>query len=240
MRLQYNTISINKTKSRLAGYVTVLILLLLFSSRGFAQNAGTDQDLCDVQSTTLAADDPSPDTGTWTVVTAPGTVNFDDNTLYNTGISVNAYGAYTLRWTLSGGESDDVTINFYEQPVANAGTGGDECDLNFILNATASVGNGTWTVSGPGTASYSPDANTPGATATVSAYGSYQFTWTEVNGSCSDAASVTVNFYEQPVANAGTGGDECDLNFILNATASVGNGTWTVSGPGTASYSPDA
>ena len=81
----------------------------------------------------------------------------------------------------------------------------------LFLNATASVGTGTWTMtSGTGTATFAPNANTPGATVTVSQYGTKEFTWTEVNGSCSDNDAVTVNFYEQPVADAGSGGDECD------------------------------
>ena len=75
---------------------------------------------------------------------------------------------------------------------------------------------------------HSPNANTPGATVTVSGYGTKEFTWTETNGSCSDNDAVTINFYEQPTANAGAGGDECDLTFVLNATASVGTGVWTM------------
>ena len=110
-------------------YLVILLYLCFFAGTTLAQNAGPDQDLCDTQSATLAADDPSPDTGTWSVVTGSGSVTFTDNTLYNTPISVDAYGSYTLRWTLSGGASDDVTINFYEQPTANAGAGGDSVIL---------------------------------------------------------------------------------------------------------------
>jgi hypothetical protein len=47
-------------------------------------------------------------------------------------------------------------------PQANAGDGGNECDLNFVLNAVSLIGNGTWTrVSGPGNAIFSPNASTP-------------------------------------------------------------------------------
>ncbi len=97
-----------------------------------------------------------------------------------------------------------VPITVYGQPVANAGPGGDECDLDHDLQATPSVGTGTWTQSaGPGTASFAPDAGTPDATVTVDLFGTYQFTWTETNGTCSDDSTITVNFYEQPIANAG-------------------------------------
>jgi len=125
-------------------------------------------------------------------------------------------------------------------PTANAGTGGSECDLNFKFNALASIGTGTWTLTlGPGTATFAPDANTATATVTVSEYGTYTFTWTEVNGTCSNSSTITVNFYQRPVANAGTGGEECDLDFALNAIPGNGTGTWTLtSGPGNAIFSP--
>ncbi|NOY38220.1 MAG: hypothetical protein GXO83_11690, partial [Chlorobi bacterium] len=137
---------------------------------------------------------------------------------------------------------DYITIGIGSMPVADAGSGGNECDLDFVLGATPSVGTGTWTKqSGPGTASFAPDANTSNATVTVTTYGTYVFRWTEVSGSCSDFDEITVNFYEQPVANAGSGGDECDLDFVLGATPSVGTGTWTKqSGPGTTLFTPDA
>ena len=95
--------------------------------------------------------------------------------------------------------------------------------------------------SGSGTASFAPNANTPGATVTVSQYGTKEFTWTEVNGSCSDNDAVTVNFYEQPLPMQ----DQVVMNVILtlclNASASVGTGTWTMtSGSGIATFAPNA
>ncbi len=128
-------------------------------------------------------------------------------------------------------------------PQANAGNGGNECDLSFVLNAVRQFGTGTWTrVSGPGTAIFTPNATSPNATVTVSTYGSYVFRWTEKNGACSSYAEITVNFYRQPSANAGRGGDVCSLEFQLSATVpSVGSGMWSMTGgTGTATFSPDA
>src|SRR5687767_15714683 len=96
-------------------------------------------------------------------------------------------------------DDDAASVNFYQQPVANAGSDGNECDLNYTRSAVPSVGTGTWTSSGPGTATFTPDANTATATVTVSAYGTYTFTWTEVNGTCTDDDAASVNFYQQPV-----------------------------------------
>ena len=114
--------------------------------------------------------------------------------------------------------------------------------LAFHLNGSLNVGTGTWAkVSGPGNVTFTPDANTATAIVTVTAYGTYTFSWTVVNGACSNSANVTVAFIQQPAANAGSGGDVCTDNFIFNALATTGTGTWTkVNGPGNAVFTPDA
>jgi len=105
-------------------------------------------------------------------------------------------------------------------------------------------GTGLWTkVSGPGNATFSPNANTATATVRVTAYGSYTFRWTETRGACRSSDDIIVDFYQPPVANAGTGGNECDLNFVLGAISgsTPGSGTWTMtSGTGNATFSPNA
>ncbi|MFN2379169.1 MAG: PKD domain-containing protein [Bacteroidales bacterium] len=144
-------------------------------------------------------------------------------------------GEYTLTVANSNGcqAAASTTVEITQQPAAEAGSGGDECDLDFVLGATASVGTGTWAMtSGSGTASFSPDANTPDATVTVSEYGTKEFTWTEVNGACSDAAGITVNFYEQPVVDAGSDAG------IPNGASTTLDGTVTGDGPFTYSWEP--
>ncbi|MGE0636401.1 MAG: T9SS type A sorting domain-containing protein [Bacteroidia bacterium] len=164
------------------------------------------------------------------------------------GVSGNSFdpavaglGLHTILYQYTDGVtgcSNSVAQNtiVYDQPVAVAGNGGDVCGLAFSLAATPSVGTGTWTATGPGTATYAPNANDANATATVSTHGTYTFTWTENNNGCSDAASVTVNFYDQPVVSAGQGGSECDLDFTFTGTTNLGTGTWSAAGPGTAFY----
>lgn len=129
-------------------------------------------------------------------------------------------------------------------PQADAGSGGDECDRNFALNAIPKVGSGVWSmVSGPGTASFSPNANAPDAIVTVTIYGSYVFRWTETQGQCRSSDEITVNFFRSPVADAGSGGFACDLDFVLSAVtgSSEERGTWSMTGgSGTATFSPDA
>jgi gliding motility-associated-like protein len=207
-------------------------------------NAGAGGTECDLNFALNAI--PSVGIGTWTMVTGPGTAVFTPNANSPSAtVTVSAYGSHTFRWTETNVtciSSSVVTVNFYQQPLANAGTGGDECDLNFVLNAVPSVGIGTWTMtSGTGTAIFTPGANSPSATVVVSEYGTKEFTWIEANGLCADTSVVTVNFYQQPVANAGSGGNNCGLDFNLRSVPSLGTGTWTMdSGPGSATFSPDA
>ncbi|MEJ0057456.1 MAG: hypothetical protein WDN75_18475 [Bacteroidota bacterium] len=101
-------------------------------------------------------------------------------------------------------------------PASCSGCGrwGNECDLDFLLNAIPSAGVGTWTqFSGPGTTSFNM-RTVPNATATVDVYGPYVFRWTEVNGyaGCTSGANVTVNFYQSPTSTIVAGsGNVCGL-----------------------------
>jgi gliding motility-associated-like protein len=209
-----------------------------------AANAGTGGNECDLNFQLNATS--STGTGTWTLTSGPGTATFSPSASTPQAIvTVSGYGTYTFRWTEVNGicsNSNSVTVNFYEQPVANAGTGGDNCGKSFRLSGSMNVGTGVWTrVSGPGTATFSPSASDPEATVTVTTYGSYVFRWTVTNGTCSNYASVGVNFVSQTAANAGNGGEECDLNFILNAVPDDDPGIWSkLNGPGDAVFSNPA
>jgi gliding motility-associated-like protein len=206
-------------------------------------NAGTGGTECDLNFLLHAV--PSAGIGLWSVVTGPGTALFTPNPNSPTAtVTVSVYGTYTFRWTETNGpcsSSSVVTVIFYQQPLANAGAGGNECDMDFALNALPSIGIGTWNmISGTGTAVFAPNANTPSAIVSVTEYGTKLFTWTEVNGICTGTDTITVNFYQQPTANAGTGGNNCGLEFNFTAIPSLGTGTWTIeSGPGSATFLPN-
>ncbi len=189
---------------------------------------------------------PSIGLGTWTKTTGPGLAVFTPNAnTANATVTVTEYGSYTFTWTEVSGactSSSAVTVNFYLNTVAIAGTGGNNCGLGFHFNGSLNAGVGTWAkVGGPGNVTFNPDANTPNALVTVSAYGNYTFSWTVVNGSCSNSSNVNVAFIQQVPANGGTGGNECDTDFILGAVLpSNGTGTWTkFGGPGNAVFTPD-
>ncbi|MEX2429287.1 MAG: immunoglobulin domain-containing protein [Bacteroidales bacterium] len=179
------------------------------------------------------------------------TVTFADDTNPKSGITVNHYGEYTLRWTETNGNcslSDDVTFTFYEAPTANAGSNDEvSATLNYTLDATPfsyaalpneNSGTYTWSLESSSTGgtvtNWGTGADTPTPTITVDLYGDYVFRWTETNGTCSDFAEVTIRFVEG--ANAGPDQDLCDVlaTTLAGNTPSTGQGTWTqISGSGT-------
>lgn len=171
-------------------------------------NAGQGGEECDRNFNLHAT--PAVGTGTWTKVTGPGNTTFSPNNHSpDAVVSVTEYGTYTFRWTEVSGtcnSSDDVVVVFNRPPNPDTGSGGTICGVSFDLRAEPSIGTGTWTMtSGTGTAAFSPGANDPEARVTVSDYGTKVFTWTEMNGQCTGSANVTVSFYQQPVADAGSG-----------------------------------
>ncbi|MEN8247873.1 MAG: hypothetical protein ABFS32_03005, partial [Bacteroidota bacterium] len=133
-------------------------------------NAGIDQETCGI-STTLEGNDPGGDTGTWTLITDDGSGNIASLNNRNSVFSGTIGFMYELQWEIDNGvcsTQDTVSVRFNQIPIANPGTGGNECDLDFILNGVPTVGTGTWTIqSGPGTISFSTNANDPVATITV-------------------------------------------------------------------------
>ncbi len=207
-------------------------------------NAGPGGDACDLDFMFNAV--PSAGVGTWSMINGTGTATFNPSAISPTAtVVVSEYGTKIFKWKEANGvcaDSATIVVNFYQQPLANAGTGGNICGLGFNFNATPSIGTGTWTrESGPGTVAFTPNANLPDARVTVSAFGTHVFRWTEVNGTCSSSATVSVTFIQQPVANGGPGGDKCGLSFGLNAVPASGTCTWTkVNGPGNVVFTPNA
>ncbi|WP_425551772.1 hypothetical protein, partial [Fulvivirga kasyanovii] len=192
---------------------------------------------CDLNISLAGVQSIAGSTASWSVIAGNAAdITFSNPNIFNPTATSTTYGTYTFRLTETNGvctSTDDIVVTYTEQPVANAGTGGNECDLNFTFNSTLSTASGTgiWTkVSGPAGEGYD-DATLEAATVTVTTYGTYVFRWTETNGGCSDFADVTVNFYDQPVADAGPAtAEECDLNINLSGIQSKPGTTasWSV------------
>ena len=233
-------------------------------------SAGAGQDLCGVLTTALtgashayqAGSDHAGSTGLWTKVSGVGTITFTDATSPTTNITADLYGSYVLRWTETNGtctQSDDVTIDFNEDPTGlSAGAGQDLCGVLTTALTGASHAyqagsdhagsTGLWTkVSGVGTITFT-DATSPTTNITADLYGSYVLRWTETNGTCTQSDDVTIDFNEDPTGlSAGAGQDLCGvLTTALTGTSHAyqagsdhagSTGLWTkVSGVGTITF----
>lgn len=200
--------------------------------------AGADQILCNATSTFLAADTASVGTGTWSKVSGPAATITDVNkpTTEITGLTP---GDYIFQWQINNSicsSNDSMHITIYYLPTtADAGTYKQYCDTStFIMNANTPVhGIGTWSyVSGPGSYNIT-SPNSPTTTITGVTTGTYVFSWTISNGTCtpsSDSVSIT-NYIQPNTANAGIDKIVCgnSISMTANSATSGTIGTWTQS-----------
>jgi PKD repeat protein len=216
-------------------------------------DAGPEQYRCATLTVTLAGNDPSTGTGTWTY-TGPGNVlNWGAGKTANdfdAQPTVSLYGDYTFTWTIQNGPvlsgcstSDNVQIHFAEQ--AEAGPEQFICATLTAASFSAndpSTGTGTWTYTGPGSVvnwGVGKTANDFDVQPTVSLYGDYTFTWTIQNGpvlsGCNTSDNVQIHFAEE--ADAGSEQFICAMRTVTLAgnKPSAGTGTWSYTGPGVVS-----
>lgn len=208
--------------------------------------AGTDQDLCEVSSTTLAATDPGGLTGTWTQLNGPTNAVFTDATLFNTDVSGLSVGDYEFQWAVSNGVCaptlDTVMVHVVAAPSVFAGDDMILCeDTVAQLNATtASPFQAGWVqVSGPTVVNFSDSTlfNTEIQDLVV---GQYEFAWIVDNGVCPAVAdSVIIDNLIFATALAGDDQELCEAT----STQLAGNdpnglfGSWLqLSGPSTVTF----
>lgn len=153
-------------------------------------DAGPDQELCDVNSTSMAANDPAIGVGTWSLISGPGSPIIDNSNSHVTPISNLSPGTSIFMWSISSGGctlEEEVSITVYEEPSnANAGPDQEVCPFEgVILNALAiSVGQGEWSmIVGPSVVNF-VDANSPTTIVNGIVSGSYTFRWSVSNGTC--------------------------------------------------------
>jgi len=179
-------------------------------------NAGTDQTItlpatANLQGT--VTDDGLP-VGTtpvvsWSVVSGPGTVVFNNPNSATTTASFSKGGTYVLRLTANDStllSSDDVTVTVIQLNAAPTVSAGDDQTITLPGTATlngsfiddglpTSVVTTTWSVvSGPGTVTFG-NANQPVTTATFTVPGTYvlRLTANDSQLSASDDVTVIVN-----------------------------------------------
>ncbi len=238
-------------------------------------NAGPNQTITVRDAATLqgtSADDGKPEGSTlvtsWSVVSGPGTVTFENRQQASTTATFSLPGTYVLRLTADDSDltSDDdvvVTVNpsaGNQPPTVSAGANQTiQVENSATLNGTATddgLPSGstleiTWSVvSGPGQVIFG-NAHQAQTTATFSTAGTYVLRLTAFDSELTRFADVTVTVKptnKAPVVNAGP-----DLVITLPGTATL-NGTVTddglpvgatlsvlwsvVSGPGQAAFTP--
>ncbi|RKR09090.1 putative repeat protein (TIGR01451 family) [Flavobacterium sp. 81] len=166
-------------------------------------NAGPDQELCDVDTATMAATTVTSGIGTWTKVSGPP-ANIASPNSENSLMLGLIPGTYEFLWTvttlnLNGCISEDsVIVTIYDLP-STANAGQDQIIPQFSpvnMNAvTPTVGTGEWTqVSGPSIVGFA-DETLPGTAVTGTIAGTYVLRWTVSNGNCavsSDTVTLTI------------------------------------------------
>ena len=209
-------------------------------------NAGSDQQLCSVTSTTLAANTPSVGTGVWSKVS--GSCTFSNSWNPTTTVSGLGWGQNILLWTISNPpctpSADTVVISVLSSPtMAYAGIDQVVCLNTVTLNGNSpSSGTGTWSLlSGTGTFTNSSLANT---TVSGLGIGSNQFIWKISSGSCGISADTVLISYPGSIttSNAGPPQTICATTTTLSGnTPTTGTGLWSViSGTGSISSPANA
>ena len=208
-----------------------------------APDAGPDQFLCDTNAATLAAQTLGFGTGTWTILSGPGSLsNPNDSTAVLSGLQV---ATTILEWRVDNGSCDgadtvEITVN---DPPSNADAGSDQslCDQpDFTLAAIPpAVGTGTWTSLGTAILA---DSSDPATTASGLSVGFNDFVWTVSQPLCQDRIdTVTIEVVALPFVEAGPDFTICEGDSLsLIGLPFTGMGLWSDQA-GTANFShPDS
>ncbi len=222
---------------------------IVFSQVPDVPIAGPDDSICGL-SYTMGANPVSIGNATWSMISGPGILNFNNTTDPNTGVTAALYGIYRIAWTNSNGTCpavyDSIDLEFVEQPsISNAGIDQLICDTVFQLAGnTPLVGSPSWVEIGTARLNFS-NASDPNSTANLSFLPGedsvvlnleYQIS----NSICPiNSDTVQITAYQSPTPPlAGPDQQNCSNNTNLTGnTPLVGIGTWTQNaGPGIANF----
>ncbi|WP_445723397.1 choice-of-anchor L domain-containing protein, partial [Flavobacterium sp.] len=177
----------------------------------FTCDAGPDQALCNITSTTLAA--VSPATGTWSVVSGSGT--FVSNTNPNTVVNGLSTGANVFRWTASDLScTSDVTITVNPNVTPTFAAVAPICSgatLSALPTTSTNGINGTW----------SPALNN---TATTT------YTFTPTAGQCATTTTLTITVNPNVTPTFAAVSPICSgatLSALPTTSTNGINGTWS-------------
>lgn len=203
-------------------------------------NAGIDTNLCGIYQLTLYAQTPPSNlTGTWNILTGPGTPSLSNTSNPNAQLNGLVAGEYNLEWVVSNPLSckeirDTIKVSVYNLPVATAGPDQSLCytsQTTMSANAVSSPYQGMWSqLSGPASVSMTSPSSHNTLVTGMSTPGNYEFEWEVYNPVCAqyerDTMEIVVN--HTLISNAGSNQYLCDTN----ATTLIGNvassGQWSV------------
>ena len=209
--------------------------------------AGTDQSLCNVFTTSLAATPPVSGMGTWTEDPGnPFPVTISNVNSATSQIQVPAFGIYKLIWTVSNGvctpNSHTVQIEFGDNIKVIAQANTPVCE-GGTLNLSSSISGATsYSWSGPG---FSSNISSPSITNVTSANaGDYHLFVYGISGGCPDSDDIVhVDVAPIPAApvviSDGLTGDlqsVCEASTVIySITSPVAGSTyiWSLDGGGT-------
>lgn len=215
---------------------TVIITLPSQNEYSFA---GADRTIC-ANSFSLDANNTINGIGTWSQLSGPTILTFQNIHNPNSIITNMHSGRYLLRWSISNGvclgSSDSVSLTVSIPPsIANAGANQTLCapDTIAYLHAnTPQYGLGYWSfISGPSILTFS-NFNSPTSSVKGFVMGTYVLKWNIQGGPNCAISSSDVIIYYTPAANAGTSYTMCNRS-ITTLTGNINSiGTWSlVSGP---------
>lgn len=196
-------------------------------------NAGTNQNVCGA-TTTLAGNQPSVGTGTWTQVAGPGGAVITDPSLRTSTVTGLVEGRYIFKWTIANetcaSSTSDVTINV-STPPSTAVAGADIAICNVTstaLGATpVTVGTGYWSViSGPNIPTFS-NINNANATLSGLVFGEYTLRWTTRGGVFCPPSTDDVVVSVTRAASAGADQNLCAATTATLTGTEQSTGVWT-------------
>ena len=184
------------------------------------------EDLPYVIDVTFAVDCDYPAVATWQV---PDGVVMDGNKV----VSVDLCGEYTFIYDVVNGPCSataSVTLSFFDKPQVFVPQDDEICGLEYNLWGSYEVScehkdlTEEWEmVSGPGDAVFTSIIEY--TKVTVTECGEYVFAYTVTNGfdACGSTATVTINFYDEPVIDMQDDAEVCleDLPYDIDVTFAV-------------------
>ncbi|MCX2493696.1 PKD domain-containing protein [Pedobacter sp. PF22-3] len=208
-------------------------------------NAGPDQNLCTGSSINLNGNNPAPNSGAWTIVSAQTGVVITDPNLYNTTVTGLVPGeTYTFKWTITGfgacpPSTDDITITYYPLVTNNiSASAAPTCSgQNITINGDVPTGGtGTYAYQWQSSADGNTWANIPSAInrdLTITATASSYFRRV-VNSTSCPSFSNSVQITVLPALTNNT--ISADQNICIGTAAAALTGTTPSGGSGSYTY----